>query len=314
MDQDGDSPASRTDRVAAIIVNFNGGSLTAACLDSLARSTHQPERIYLVDNASTDGSLDALRRRPEHQLEFIVNEDNLGFARACNQGMERALEEGFDFVFLLNNDARLEPEALARLLDAAHRHPKAGLLSGKIYLGDGPVLWSAGMDVGFHPNLQRLRGFGVRDCGQFDKEETVAALTGCALLMRTSFLRSVGLFDEEFFVYVEDLELSLRAKDAGWTCLHVPGARFHHDAGSTSGQGYSPWRKYMLAYNLVLFLRKRRSFSLWLAFWLFDVLCWPGVFILAILKGRQKGALAKGRGFLDALLKRKAATISTPGT
>ncbi|MFT7620794.1 MAG: GT2 family glycosyltransferase [Planctomycetota bacterium] len=292
-----------------MIVNFNGGDLTPSCLASLSESEFAPSAVLVIDNASTDGSKETLQ--PEHgkSIELIANNENLGFAKACNQGMKRACELGADFVFLFNNDARLESNALGTLVEAAGRHPKAGLLGGKIYFGDGPKLWCAGMNVGFYPNLQDLRGFGKVDVGKFDVEEKVDALTGCGLLIRRAFIDEGGIFDEDFFVYVEDLELSLRAQSTGWTCLYVPAAVFYHDAGSTSGQGYSAWRKYMLAYNLVLFLKKQGNIRLWLSFLILDVLCWPFVLLVAILTGRSSGALAKGRGLLHAFLN----TAANPG-
>ena len=168
------------------------------------------------------------------------------------------------------------------------------------------------MDVGFFPNLQKLRGFMTPDRGAFDQVEDVPALTGCGLLLSRAFLEETGGFDESFFVYVEDLELSERGRKMGWQPLYVPGAKIFHDAGSTSGQGYSPWRKYMLAFNLVLFLRKHGTFSLWLAFWLLDVLCWPLVLAAAILTGRARGALAKGRGLAHGLFGMKASPPKIP--
>lgn len=278
--------------------------MTPTCLASLQENDQPLFATIVVDNASTDGSRDDLETLDGKSIELIKNSENVGFAKACNQAMLRACELGADFAFLCNNDARLKPDALTELISAATKNPKAALIGGKIYFGDGPNLWCAGMNVGFYPNLQELRGFGKADDGQFDTEEDVDALTGCGLLLRREFIEAGGYFDEDFFVYVEDLELSLRAKSMGWTCRYVPTSIFYHDAGSTSGQGYSAWRKYMLAYNLVVFLKKRGTAKLWISFLILDVLCWPLVLLSAIARGRVPGALAKARGLLHAFLNR----------
>ncbi len=297
----GETQGPDGERIAVVLVNFNGGDLTFSCLRHLGESSLTPAITIIIDNASTDGSADSLRSIRSNDLEVICNSENLGFAKACNQGIRRALELPVDFVFLLNNDARLAPDALKYLVHAAVEQPKAGLLGGKIFLDDGPKLWCAGVDVGFFPNLQDLRGFGKEDVGQFDREEKVGALTGCGLLLRRAFLEAGGLFDEDFFVYVEDLELSIRGKKMGWDCLYVPKAELFHAAGSTSGRGYGPWRKYMVAYNLILFLKKQGNWALWGAFLLLDVLCWPLVLVAGILRGRTKGVLAKGLGLIHGL-------------
>lgn len=301
-------PDNQTDppRVVVIIVNFNGGDLTPDCLASLRQSEFLPTTTIVIDNASTDGSRELLASMSDDNLQLIINDVNVGFAKACNQGMKEAVASGADFVLLQNNDARLQPNALSELLKAAAQYPKAALLGGKIYLGEGPKLWCAGMNVGFYPNLQDLRGFGQMDQGQFDAAGDVDALTGCGLLIRREFIEDGGYFDEDFFVYVEDLELSLRARSSGWVCRYVPTAVLYHDAGSTSGQGYSPWRKYMLAYNLVVFLRKQKQAKLWFYFMILDVLCWPLVLAISLLKGQSAGALAKARGMFHALMHKPA--------
>ncbi|MCB9832221.1 MAG: glycosyltransferase family 2 protein [Planctomycetes bacterium] len=300
-------------RVAAVIVNWNGGALTSACLEHLPGLGFAD--LVLVDNGSTDGSAEAAEAiLAGRAAEILRNPDNRGFARAANQGMVRALERGADFVFLLNNDARMEPRTLPALLEAAARRPRAGLLAGKILDGGGTRIWCAGVDLGFHHNLQRMRGFGRPDDGSFEREEEVDALTGCGLLVRRELIEAIGTFDESLFVYVEDVDYALRARDAGFACLYVPGARMTHEASSASGGGYNAWRKYMVAYDLVLVLKKRRDLRLWTAFVLIELLGWPLLMLAAILRGRRRAAVAKLRGMVHALLGREARPPRTRDT
>ena len=303
--------------VTTVIVNWNGGDLLLWCLASLSASEFAVTSVVLVDNASSDGSTERGVARCGDlgiAVEVISNPENRGFAVACNQGMRRALEAGADFVFLLNNDASVRPDTIRRLVDAADRNPDAGLLAGKIIFPSAktesqssPRIWCAGVDVGFFPNIQRLRGRGECDrSGRYADERPVDALTGCGLLIRREVLERVGLFDEDYFVYVEDLDLSTRTRRAGFTCLYVPDAVMEHRASSSTGGGYAAWRKYMVAYGVVLYLRKLGTLRLWTAFLLIDMLGWPVLFVLSVFTSRRRGVLAKGCGMIDALLRRPA--------
>ncbi len=288
--------------LALVEVNWNGGELTRQSLASAAAGRRRPDAIYLVDNGSVDDSLSGVAEAANGiPLHILRNEANLGFAKAVNRGIRAALADGADAVFLLNNDALLDEETLESLLDAVPRHPRGGLFAPKILSPDGRI-WCAGMDVGLHPNLQRLRGLGRPDVGQFDREEPVDALTGCGLLILRKVLEEVGDFDEDFFVYVEDLDLCLRARSAGFLCVHVPGSCMIHAASSSTGGGYGAWRKHMLAYNLVTLLKKRGTPSLWGAFVLVELAGWPILLLSSFFRGRTRAVLAKGRGMWKAFL------------
>jgi GT2 family glycosyltransferase len=284
-----------------VIVNWNGGDLSAEALRHVEAGTRRPEGVVLVDNGSRDDSV-ALAQAVRPDLRLIRNDENRGFAAAANQGMRLAIEEGAANLFLLNPDSRVEADCLAALEAATERHPRGGLFGGKIYFeGEGRRLWCAGVKVGFHANLQKLRGFGEVDEGRFDTEEIVPALTGCGLLIRRSMLDRIGFFDERFFVYVEDLDLCLRAADRGWSSVYVPGARLHHQAGAATGGGYGAWRKEQLAYNLVALVRKRQSYGLCFALLVIDFMPWPLLFLVNLFRGRGRATLAKGRGLLRGL-------------
>ncbi len=288
--------------LALVEVNWNGGDLTRRSLASVASGRCRPDAIYLVDNGSVDDSLEGVEKAADGiPVRIFRNDANLGFAKAVNRGIRAALADGADAVFLLNNDALLNEDTLAVLLEAVPRHPRGGLFAPKILSPEGR-LWCAGMDVGLHPNLQKLRGLGRPDAGQFDREEPVDALTGCGLLIRREVFEEVGDFDEDFFVYVEDLDFCLRARSAGFLCVHVPGSCMIHAASSSTGGGYGAWRKHMLAYNLVTLLKKRGTPSLWGAFVLVELAGWPLLLVSSFFRGRTRAVLAKGRGMWRAFL------------
>lgn len=289
--------------VAVIIVNWNGGLFILRSLDSVQASVPTIDHVIVVDNGSQDGSADAVKRYYPQTI-LIKNNENLGFAAACNQGMKVALDKGADFVFLLNNDAELRADTIAQLVLAAGRHPEGGLFAGKILSGDGRRIWCAGVDVGFYPNLQRMRGFNEPDRGQYADEQEVAALTGCGLLIRRSVLERVGYFDTDFFVYLEDIDLACRAAEAGVKSLYVPTSIMHHKSSASTGGGYSPMRKYMVSYNLVLFLKKHSTPKRWAAFLIFEIILWPVLFLWSLLLGQSGAAIAKWRGTWSAIFGR----------
>ncbi|MCB1282309.1 MAG: hypothetical protein KDB18_12385, partial [Salinibacterium sp.] len=128
-----------------------------------------------------------------------------------------------------------------------------------------------------------------------------------------ALIARVGAFDEAYFVYLEDIDLCLRARAAERACRYVPSAVMVHDASASSGGGYGAWRKHMVAYNLVLLLRRRGTPKLWMAFWVLEVLAWPLLFVSAAFRGRTRAALAKARGTWKALLHRPHERPVIPG-
>jgi GT2 family glycosyltransferase len=217
-------------------VNWNGWSDTAACLRSLA-DLEDPTafRVVVVDNGSTDDSVERLRAEfPD--VTLTETGKNLGFAGANNVAIAEALRQDFDFVWLLNNDTTVAPDALTQLVKALDECPKAGVAGSKIYFFDRPdVLWYAG--GGFTASgLSKHRGVGERDTGQFEHLESTGYVTGCSLLARTVAIKDAGLMDEAYFLYWEEADWEDRMAKAGWIALYVPLSKvWHKVSASTSG-------------------------------------------------------------------------------
>lgn len=228
-------PHSPLPQVTVVVLNWNGWQDTVACVESCLRADYPRLRLLLVDNGSTDGSERILRDRLPG-LEFLQTGENLGFTGGNNAGIRRALEEGADFVLLLNNDTTVDPGFAAALVEAAEAHPRAGMFCSKVLRFDRPeVLWYAG--ASFHSWLGwgRHRGHGQRDVGQFDLVEETGRPTGCALMVRRALCEQVGLLRDDYFCYAEDLEWGLRARAAGYQVLYVPGSRVWHKVGRSTG-------------------------------------------------------------------------------
>ncbi len=184
--------------LAVVVPNWNGRDSLAACLDSL-RAQSAKHTLIIVENGSTDGSLEYLRANyPAATL--IVNQTNLGFAGGVNCGIKKAIELKCDAVALFNNDAVAEPDWLANLAHELKSHPEAGIATCKIVDADGSHIDSTG-DIYTVWGLPYPRGRGEPVSDAYDKAVEVFGASGGASLYRVSMLEQIGLFDEDFFAY-----------------------------------------------------------------------------------------------------------------
>jgi N-acetylglucosaminyl-diphospho-decaprenol L-rhamnosyltransferase len=219
--------------VRFVVVNYNAGPLLARCLDSISavRWPTEATQIWVIDNASTDGSFDAI---DDDGITRIANTNNLGFG-ANNQAFEDLT--GVDFVALINPDAWVEPNFLEPLIETLDGSDRLGGACPKIILdrdGEFPVIQNAGSYVLRNGNAGDI-GFGEADSEAFGRPRDVFAFCGAAALLRTALVTDLDGFDQSFFLYYEDTDLSWRAQSAGWQFRYVPSAVVHHHHGYSSG-------------------------------------------------------------------------------
>jgi len=230
--------------VAAVVLSWNRREDTLACLRSLAAADPAPY-VIVVDNASTDGTSEAVRREFP-ATELIENPANLGFAEGNDIGIRHALAHGAEHVLVLNNDTVVDPGFLAPLLAEAGRRPDAGALSPKILFAEpGDLIWFA--DAEYEPRSGyngRHRGYRERDDGRFDDVVETGRVCGAAMLVPREVLEKVGAFDPELFAYSEDTDWSLRAREAGYRHYVVPASRVRHKVSAASGGESSPTALY----------------------------------------------------------------------
>jgi GT2 family glycosyltransferase len=231
--------------VSVVIPNLNGRDMLACCLRSLERQTFKDFEVIVVDNGSTDGSIEMVRSDFPWLEIIIENKTNTGFAKACNQGIDAG---SGDLIALLNNDTEAHPDWLAELVRAAEKHPEAGMFATKTLLFDKRDTIDTAGHLIYRDGLNRGRGRLEIDRGQYDDKTDVFFPSGAAALYRRKMFDEIGLFDERHFAYGDDIDIGIRGRLAGWKCIFVPGAVVYHMYSATTGK-YSPMKLYLVERN-----------------------------------------------------------------
>lgn len=225
----GDAERGRSPAVAAVVINWHARAVTARCLAALRALDYDNLSIVLIDNESSDFAGTDFTAGPP--VIYLHSPTNLGFSGGCNLGLHHALEAGAEFVWFVNNDASPEPDSLRRLIDTAVALPDAAVLGPKILrTGTAPPRFdSIAVAVDCDSGRFNLIGHDEVDDGRYDTSRAVDAVTGCALLLRADMARRLGGFDDRYYLYLEDLDLCLRARAAGGAVAYVAAARVWHD-------------------------------------------------------------------------------------
>ena len=255
-------------KVSIVILNFNGAEDTIACLASLQnikKSKTLKTEVIVVDNASSDGSLIKIKKKFPGVI-LLENSQNLGFTGGCNEGARFALKSGTDYVMFLNNDTTVGPDFVEELVDGAKPLNVAGTLpkvyfyKGYEYHKDryknndlGKVIWYAGGDMDWKNLIGKNRGVDEVDHGQYDTKYETNLATGCCFLIKAEVLNKIGLFDDRYFLYYEDADLTERIKRAGYKIIYQPKAVIWHKNAASSGGSGSPLQDYYISRNRLLF-------------------------------------------------------------
>ncbi len=250
-------------KVTVIIVNWNGERFLDRCLSALLAQTVAPHEIIVVDNASSDGSLDLVRRFPSVRL--LAQDRNLGFARGNNLAIEEAAAES-EWIALLNPDAFVEPRWLEALLSATRDYPAFEVFASKLVSAADPAVLDGAGDAYHVSGLVWRRGHGAPVASVSEQVREEFSPCAAAALYQRRILVEAGGFDEDYFCYLEDLDLGFHLRLAGYRCLYVSASVAHHvGSGTTSGQ-HSDFAVYHGHRNLVWTYVKNMP---WLLFWAF---------------------------------------------
>lgn len=264
--------------VSVILVHYNNIRTTNTCIKSLVSLVHPGYacQFIVVDNGSVRNYVLPKQLRTSKKFKVIRSDANLGFTGGNNLGIHFAVENNnSQYIFLLNNDTTIERNALRNLLKVFEEIPEVGIVSPKIYFTGGKefhkqsyklsergrVLWFAGGTIDWQHLIAFHRGVDEVDLGQFDHSTQTDFATGCAMLIRREVLEKVGFLDKRYFMYFEDVDLSLRAAQAGYKIAFCSQAKVWHDNAGSSGGSGSALHVYYQERNRYLFAITQGNYS-----------------------------------------------------
>lgn len=282
-------------KIFVVIPNWNGADFIAPCLESLQSQT-QKHTVVVVDNGSVDESVSIINAQfPSVHLIKLLK--NTGFSGGVNTGIRFALEQKADYIALFNNDATADLEWLQNLVNILDNDESVGIATGKLLRSDKKHLDSTG-DFYSIVGMPFPRGRNQKDTEQYDMPEEVFSASGGASLYRVSMLEEIGLFDEKFFAYYEDVDISFRAQLAGWKVWYEPKAIAYHHIGATSSK-LGGFTRYHATKNFYLLYAK--NMPGWLYWKYLPLFTLQSVRLCAssILKG---GGVAYFKGTLRAII------------
>jgi len=284
------------DMISVIILNINCPEETIKCLKSLYKSTYRDFEVVLVDNGSTDGSVERIKsefqdspgrsrfgsefhlggvevvaspppRCMSSKLKIIETGRNLGFHGGVNVGLKYVLKRNPDYILLLNNDTIVDKNLLKNLIAGFKLDKKIGIVGPKIYYYDDfstcskdRVIWFAGGVIDPVNLTGGHVGVGEIDKGQYDAPRQVDFISGCCLMIKADLIKKIGLLDERYFLYYDDVELATQAKKRGYKCFYIPKAFLWHKESISVG-GDSPIKHYYSSRGHLLFVEKNAGFE-----------------------------------------------------
>lgn len=283
-----------------VVLHWKELELTRACLHSLRSLVYAPYQVLVIDNDSNDGSLERIRAEfPDVQTLGVAA--NLGFAGGCNLGIAQAIAHGADYVLLLNNDAQTPSSVLDELIDAAEADPQLGILTPKVVWHDQPQRLY-GLGGSRLPFRTRLRGMEALDTGPWDGPPVLLDFVfGCAMLIKRQVIARIGVLDERFFMYFEDIDYCYRAVDAGFSVGYLPGAVLPHVvSGSTRRR--SGIKEFLLSRSRQLFFRKHVAGWWWLVYVPYELFYTVRFLLRLARQGQVRPALLYLGGTLTGLV------------
>lgn len=295
-----------TPKIVITILNWNGKKDTIECLESLKQITYSNYEILLVDNGSTDGSVECFRELyPD--IEILENGKNLGFAEGNNAGIKRALEIGADYVQMLNNDTIVDRNYLTELMNAIQSYPDVGIAGPKTYHYDSPnILGCAGGFINYWKGTISHMGAGKVDSGQFEDNLELDFISGTSPIFSKELLLKIGLLDNRFFFGGgEDVDISIRAKKNGFKIIYAPKAKIWHKGETVSRKKRGAEYGYYFIRNQFLLKDKHWSTPQYICSTIYFIFSLPIYFIIFMKYYRNISIIkATAAGFIDYLFKK----------
>lgn len=268
--------------VSIVLLNYNSYKDTLECIKSLSSITYSNYKIIIVDNNSSDNSELKIKEyiKGNDRIHFIQSGKNLGFSWGNNVGIKYALEQGCKYICLLNNDTVVEPNFLEHLVRSMEQDDSIGISTGKImYFNNKNIIWSAGGFIDYKKALGCHYGINCEDNDTFNKEKSIEFATGCLQLISKKVIEDVGLYDEKYFLYMEDVDYCHRVKQSGYKIKYVPKSKIYHKVSASTGGSESPITIYYCTRNRLMFNKKYKTTITnsmkFYSFWLLKLIAEP---------------------------------------
>lgn len=238
-------------QIGIVICNYNKKNDALACIRSILESKFQDYDIYVVDNASTDGSAEAIRNAYGEQVTLLVNQENLGGSGGFNTGLRAAFQKGYPYLMCVDNDALLDENAVGNLLAFLQEHPETGIAAAKIYHREAPdYVQQFGQKIDFENFCTDVTYLNAYEDGSMPEYVYTDAVAACALMIRRSVIEKIGFMPEENFLYWDDTEWCYLCNRAGWKVASVGNAMALHAMGAkkeleNTFPTYYAWRNWI---------------------------------------------------------------------
>lgn len=291
-------------RIGIILVHLNSYGHTSLCLRTLRNITYKNVEVIVVDNGSSDGTGEVVRKEfPE--VTHIRNEENEGFTGGNNTGIEHAIRNGSKHVLLLNNDTIVTPSFLEPLVERLESNlDSIGAVSGKIYYypptvgGRDKIIWCAGTFQKWHMGYHHY-GESEVDVGQFDEAREIVYASGCLMLINGNVIRKIGGLSKEYFIYWEESDWCLRAKELGYASWYEPRSVIYHNFHSAMKGKETPFYMYMQYRNAFIYAKRHFHGLKRLQFLLLFPIHLLNRWRVLLMAGNAKGAKAIFQGIVD---------------
>ncbi len=271
-------------KISIIVLNWNGWQDTLECIDSLAKIKYPNYEALIIDNGSGNDSVIRIKKHLAagnfSNFKFLIFEKNFGFAGGNNKGIEQAIKGGADYVLLLNNDTSVDPFFLNKLAETAEKNKNIGIVGSKIYFYSEPNrIWFAGGKInrlktkGEHLRLNEMETSRIKNSGKNPEIENslpMDYITGCAMLIKKEVIEKIGVLSEDYFLYYEDTDYCLRARQAGWQCVLAPESHIWHKI-SQSTKEFSPSYLYYHTRNGLMMAKRSNSFAMLFLVYFFSI-------------------------------------------
>jgi GT2 family glycosyltransferase len=288
--------------VYIILLNYNEFNDTIECVKSLEKINYRNFKIIVIDNASMNNSIVYLKQSLK-QCIIIEAHENLGFAHGNNIGIKYAIENGAEYVLLLNNDTLVDSYFLDNMIDSFYKYKNVGVVGSKImYYPNKNIIWYGGGFIDWFRFLAVHFGTGEIDKGQYDFEKEVDFMTGCCMLIKKEVFRKIGFLPNEYFMYFEDVDFCVRVKNIGYKILYNPNAIIYHKVGLSGGGEGSAFSVKWNTRNRIIFMNKYKNKVSKLKFVLSNIFFYSTrlmKYIVFALKSKREMANAILDGFIE---------------